>query len=664
MVGEAEEAGALTEQRQSAMPAADIAFASAPPPRADVADHNIQPIQRAARAHWRLASWLGVCFAVPIVIMMATSYWASVRILSVDHAVDQATESRLSKLQMVHRAMRYSNENNAITTRLFLDKNASPEEVLARRDENSRRLTEIVEQLEAQSDSEKERQLLQAVKDTRAPYLASYRYALQILLQENNTAKAEAVMLGRVMPELYSYRLAWDDLASFEIEQIKIVNEQGEEIDRKTRRVAMMIVWLAALFAAGIGAFATSRIVADAKDRVRMQEELSNLNAMLERRVAQRTEELARAQDQLRESLSETQTYAREIEAINELVKQLQSCLTLEEARKLAARVLQQFFAAGSLLLLNSSRNLLDTAFTWGNGESKAGPFPPESCWALRKGERHLVHPRGVNLICEHSADSSAACHLCLPMIAQGDSLGVLTIDDSSLCECVAEAGTVQRKLRLAETLSEQIALAFANLNLRDTLKYQSLRDSLTGLFNRRHMEDSLERELLRAARSQTPVTVLMIDIDHFKRLNDAYGHEAGDVLLRELGAMLRSVVRGGDISCRYGGEEFLMIMAETNLEAGYQRAENIRQQVTELQVRCHGEILRKITVSIGVAGFPVHGDSAGTIVKAADEALYRAKREGRDRVVVAENKAAPPLRRIDISDEIRSDQMTSLAGL
>ncbi|MGB9256153.1 MAG: hypothetical protein WCC25_15040, partial [Candidatus Korobacteraceae bacterium] len=142
MVGEAEEAGALTEQRQSAMPAADIAFASAPPPRADVADHNIQPIQRAARAHWRLASWLGVCFAVPIVIMMATSYWASVRILSVDHAVDQATESRLSKLQMVHRAMRYSNENNAITTRLFLDKNASPEEVLARRDENSRRLTE------------------------------------------------------------------------------------------------------------------------------------------------------------------------------------------------------------------------------------------------------------------------------------------------------------------------------------------------------------------------------------------------------------------------------------------------------------------------------------------------------------------------------------------
>ena len=222
-------------------------------------------------------------------------------------------------------------------------------------------------------------------------------------------------------------------------------------------------------------------------------------------------------------------------------------------------------------------------------------------------------------------------------MMAQGDSLGVLSIDDSSLCECAVGARTVQRKLRLAETLSEQIALAFANLHLRDTLKYQSLRDSLTGLFNRRHMEDSLERELLRAARSQTPVTVLMIDIDHFKRFNDVYGHAAGDLLLRELGTVLRSLVRGGDISCRYGGEEFLMIMTETNLEAGCQRAENIRQQVAGMQVRCHGEILRKVTVSIGVAGFPVNGDSAGAIVKAADEALYRAKREGRDRVVMAE---------------------------
>jgi len=662
MVCPTDEAPGLTELGERSMPAEDLAFASTPPPRPDLTDRSTPPMQRTARADWRLAARLGVCFAVPILIMMGVGYWASNRVLGVDHAVDQKIQTRLNKLEMVHRAVRYSNENNGITTRLFLDKNASPQEVLARRDENSRRVAEIVGNLEAQSDSERERQLLTVVKETRAPYLNSYRYALRVLLEENNTAQAQSIMLERVMPELYAYRAAWDDLASFEMEQIRVAQEQGEALDRTTRRVALTIVWLAALLAAGIGAFATSRIVADAEERGRMQEELRVLNTMLEHRVAQRTEELARAQDQLRESLSETQAYTREIEAINELVKLLQSCVTLEEARKLAARVLQQFFAAGSLLLLNSSRNLLDVAFTWGNGERKAGPFAPESCWALRKGERHLVQPRSFNLICDHSADSFEVCHLCLPMIAQGDSLGVLSINDSSLCDCVDGAGAVRRKLRLAETLSEQIALAFANLQLRDTLKYQSLRDALTGLFNRRHMEDSLERELLRAARNRTPVTVLMLDIDHFKQLNDVYGHEAGDLLLRELGAMLRSQVRGGDISCRYGGEEFLLIMAETNVEAGYQRAENLRQQVTGLQVRYHGETLRKITVSIGVAGFPVNGDSAGTIVKAADEALYRAKHEGRDRVVVAGSTTVKPARRV--GDEVRSDQMTAAGTL
>ncbi len=627
----------MTGTRGNAIPASAVAGAAAPQPSGGIADHRIQPVQRIAQADWRLASRLGACFAAPIVIMMAIGYWASNRVLSVDHAVDLATESRLTKLQWVHQAARYSTENNGITTRLFFDKTpASRQDVLARRDENSRHVTEIIADLEARCDSARERQLLTAVKNTRAPYLNSYRYALKVLLDDSDTPKAEAIMLSQVLPSLYTYRVAWQELASFEMEQIKVINEQKEVTDHTTRRVALTIVWLAGIAGAGIGAFATSRIVADAKARIQMQEELSTLNAMLERRVTERTEELARAQDQLRESLNETQAYTREIEAINELIKQLQSCLTLDEAQALAARVLQQLFAAGSLLLLNSSRNLLDVAFAWGNADDKAGPFTPDSCWALRRGERHLVQPQGFNLVCEHSAHSSVACHLCLPMIAQGDALGVLSIDDSSLCDYAAGTRAVERRLRLAETLSEQIALAFANLQLRDTLKYQSLRDSLTGLFNRRHMEESLERELQRAARNQTSVTVLMIDIDHFKRFNDLYGHEAGDMLLRELGALLRAQVRGGDIACRYGGEEFLLIMAETEPQAGYRRAEDIRRQVSGLQVRYHGETLRKITVSIGVAEFPAQGESGTALVSAADEALYRAKREGRDRVVAA----------------------------
>jgi len=372
------------------------------------------------------------------------------------------------------------------------------------------------------------------------------------------------------------------------------------------------------------------------KLRTRMQEKLSRLNAKLEQRVADRTEELARADEQLRESLAETQVYAKEIEAVNELVKLLQSCLTLDEAHQQASCVLRDFFSAGAVLMLNPSRNLLDVVLSWGAVSSQQGPFPPQSCWALRKGQVHLAG-RSHDPVCSHSDDTVVACHLCIPMMAQGDALGVLSIDDPAFCGGQSNPHFAQRKIKLASIFAEQISLAFANLLLRETLKYQSVRDPLTGLFNRRHMEEVLERELLRAARKATPVAVLMIDIDQFKHFNDMFGHEAGDLLLRELGSTLQGQMRGGDIACRYGGEEFLLIMGETDLDCACQRAETLREQVAALQVRYRGEMLRRITVSIGVAGFPVHGNSGGKIVSAADGALYRAKRAGRDRVVVAE---------------------------
>ena len=221
-------------------------------------------------------------------------------------------------------------------------------------------------------------------------------------------------------------------------------------------------------------------------------------------------------------------------------------------------------------------------------------------------------------------------------MVAQGESLGVLSVTDSGLPDGAADPRRLQRMQELATSLAEQISLAFANLMLRETLKYQSVRDPLTNLFNRRHMEEALQRELLRAARNGNPVAVLMADLDHFKQFNDAFGHEAGDVLLRDLGALLAAEIRGGDIACRYGGEEFLLILSDTDLPSACERAEKLQQQVRNLQVRYRGETLRRITLSIGVAGFPRHGTSASQIVTAADRALYKAKAAGRDRVVVA----------------------------
>ena len=184
--------------------------------------------------------------------------------------------------------------------------------------------------------------------------------------------------------------------------------------------------------------------------------------------------------------------------------------------------------------------------------------------------------------------------------------------------------------------MADSIALALANLKLRVSLHDQSIRDPLTDLFNRRYLEETLEREIHRAARLQRSVAVIMLDIDHFKRFNDTFSHEAGDTLLRELGIFLKQQIRGGDFACRYGGEEFILILPEISMEDLRQSAERLRKKVKELHIQYAGGALEAITLSLGLALFPVHGATGRAVVHAADEALYEAKHQGRDRVVVA----------------------------
>jgi diguanylate cyclase (GGDEF)-like protein len=188
---------------------------------------------------------------------------------------------------------------------------------------------------------------------------------------------------------------------------------------------------------------------------------------------------------------------------------------------------------------------------------------------------------------------------------------------------------------QLARTVADSMSLALANIKLRLSLREQSIRDALTGLFNRRYMEESLDREIHRAVRHNVSVGIVMLDIDHFKRFNDTYGHPAGDVLLRELGRMLRIHIREADIACRYGGEEFTLILPEATLAVTEHRAEHIREAIKRIRVEVDGRTLPPVTVSAGVAVYPDHGLTGEDLLRAGDEALYRAKREGRDRVVV-----------------------------
>jgi diguanylate cyclase (GGDEF)-like protein len=181
--------------------------------------------------------------------------------------------------------------------------------------------------------------------------------------------------------------------------------------------------------------------------------------------------------------------------------------------------------------------------------------------------------------------------------------------------------------------MAERLALALADMKLRETLRAQSICDPLTGWFNRRYMEETLEREIRRAARHEGPLAIIMLDVDNFKEFNDSFGHEAGDVALQNLCQMLRTHVRGEDVACRYGGDEFVLVLPDTSVELAAQRAEQMRIAVGHAEMQYHGQLLRPMALSFGIATFPADGRTSQDLLRASDTALFRAKSEGRDRV-------------------------------
>lgn len=259
--------------------------------------------------------------------------------------------------------------------------------------------------------------------------------------------------------------------------------------------------------------------------------------------------------------------------------------------------------------------------------------FAFHECISLRRGEVHFVSDTTRGLTCEHLPFPQPTTTLCIPMNSLGETIGSISFYFKE------KTRITKGKRQLAVTVAKQFGLVLANLKLRETLKGQSIRDSLTGLYNRRYLEEYISRESHRALRQQHSLGIMMIDIDHFKQFNDTYGHAAGDVILKELAAFLRQNLREYDIACRYGGEELIMILPETKLSICQQRAEDIRQQVKQLTVVYNNQTLPAISISIGVACFPNHGLVGEQVIEAADEALYQAKAQGRDCVVIAQNQ-------------------------
>jgi len=327
----------------------------------------------------------------------------------------------------------------------------------------------------------------------------------------------------------------------------------------------------------------------------------------------------------------------QEVELLRQLSELLQACATPEEAYFVMGNLCRQLFpdSNGAVLVIPASRAGIEVVAHW--GEMPAGGrvrFGLDECWALRRGRTYRVEHAGTGPTCPHLGEPSPAASLCQPLAAQGDTIGLLTL---AVAAEAPEGGLGDARARLAVTVAEQFALALANLRLRATLHLQSIRDPLSGLFNRRYMEETLERELSRAGRERRPLSLVLLDIDQFKRFNDTFGHEAGDAVISSLGGLLRGLLRGGDVPCRYGGEEFVLILPEASLQDAQRRAEEIREAIRGLQIPHAGRILGPISCSMGVAACPEHGTRGVALLRAADAALYRAKREGRDQVVLAD---------------------------
>ena len=339
--------------------------------------------------------------------------------------------------------------------------------------------------------------------------------------------------------------------------------------------------------------------------------------------------------------VKELELRTKQTTLLNEMGSLLACSGTIKEACAVVANSVQRLFPeapSGALYLFRSSRDLIEAADRWGNRDALAPTFPPDACWSLRHGQPHWSGSLGGEIACQHLAASTTKESLCVPMVAQRNTIGVLHLEFESATILGYEFGDESLRhahQRLAVSAASQIALSLASLQLRETLREQSIRDPLTRLFNRRFLEESLEREMQLAGRKEQPVAVLFLDVDHFKRFNDTFGHDAGDLVLQSLADLFRNFFRATDICCRYGGEEFAITLPESTSHDAALRADALRSEVKSLRLQYKKESLGQLTLSVGVAGFPEHGSTSDELLKLADQCLYQSKARGRDVVTL-----------------------------
>lgn len=348
----------------------------------------------------------------------------------------------------------------------------------------------------------------------------------------------------------------------------------------------------------------------------------------------------------------------REVRLLSQLSEWMQASKSMDELFEMASSILHKLLpeATGSIYVYSNSRDVLEGMISWNGGKHQAEMLADE-CWGLRRGRVYIHGLDEIDFACSHDHHSHEDVYVCIPIVAHGDTIGLLHLGLGSLGR---DKKVVDQAVKLAQTCAEQLSLAIANVRLRDELRNQSIRDPLTGLFNRRHFFDTCRNQVGRSRRRSQTFSIASFDVDHFKLFNDNHGHDAGDMVLRAVGECLLEEYDGNDIAFRIGGEEFTILLDNVNQEEAFDRIDKLRKKVENIVLNYGDNTLPNITISAGVAMFPSDGDMPQELMKAADQALYRAKSAGRNQVMLVSTSAEAETNIKTHDETVSNDEGTS----
>ncbi|MEH1908414.1 MAG: diguanylate cyclase [Nostoc sp.] len=336
---------------------------------------------------------------------------------------------------------------------------------------------------------------------------------------------------------------------------------------------------------------------------------------------------LADLNRQLEEKTLKLEAKKQELIYLSDMADMLYSCESEDEVYQVVALTCSKLFPnmSGSIYIIANSKNYVQMNSIWGGERSSKEIFLQSECWALRRGKTNLLSPRNSGLVCSHLIQPVSGAHLCVPLFGQGEVVGILHI--------YAFAEISPEDQQITEIIARTLAFALNNISIKQHLTYDNLRDGMTQLFNQNYLQTITEQRLAEAERSGEPLSVIFLDIDNFKSYNSRYGHLTANIVLQGLAKLLLKSTRSFDIACRWGGEEFVIVMPNITLETLRKRVEQLRVDVEQMQLKEGDQILESITASFGIA-VSEPGITVKDFLNRADQAMLEAKRTGKNRVI------------------------------